>query len=87
MLQIMTEIQRKILEQGIAVVILALVVWYLSEQLKEQKAELRGEIQLVSNRLTSCEADRYELSKKVAQFETLLGNLSPVVNRSTKKAK
>ena len=87
MISLMTEIQRKILEQGIAVVILALVVWFLTEQLKEQKAELRAEIQAVSNRLTSCEADRYELSKKVAQFETLLGNLSPVANRLTKKSK
>lgn len=86
MIQLMTEIQRKILEQGIAVVILALVVWYLSEQLKEQKTELRAEIQLVANRLHICESDRLNLSIQVAEMQATLESFSqPTKSRQKSK--
>jgi hypothetical protein len=87
MLQIMTELQKKILEQSIIVVILAALVWYLNEQLRDQKSELRLEIQSIANRLNSCETDRYNLAIEVAQMKAVLGNFSPSANRPTKKAK
>lgn len=76
MIQLMTELQKKILEQSIIVVMLAALVWYLNEQLKEQKTEFRSEIQTVYNRLNACENDRYDLSEQVAKMSATLEYLT-----------
>jgi seryl-tRNA(Sec) selenium transferase len=86
MIQIMTELQKKILEQSILVVLLCALVWYLNEQLKEQKTELRSEIQLVANRLHICESDRLNLSIQVAEMQATLESFSQPT-KSRKKSK
>lgn len=85
MIQLMTELQKKILEQSILVVMLAALVWYLNEQLKEQKTELRSEIQLVANRLHICESDRLSLSIQVAEMQATLESFSQLPKGKQKR--
>lgn len=81
----MTEIQKQLLEKGIVVAILAGLVWYQTEQLKDQKTELRAEIKFVSDRLNLCELDRLDLSKKVAQMSASLEILTPDLKSGKKR--
>jgi hypothetical protein len=82
----MTELQKKILEQSAIAALLAVLVWYQTGQLKEQKQELGSQIQAVYSRLNACENDRYNLSEQVAKMEATLEYLTSD-SKSGKKRK
>lgn len=84
MLEIMNEVTKKALEYGLSFVLLCAMVYYLHEQMKEQKTELTQRIEAIQSRLENCENDKLNLSALVSELRVQVEQITAPVVRTNK---
>lgn len=87
-LEIMTEIQKKILEQflkaGVGFVILAGVVWYQTERIEKQESKFEAKQIETDAKIEKLQTGLFDCNAERAALKVQVDNLSKLFNRKTR---